>query len=91
MVFAASAREFDAHTGLAKYGAELSDDDDAGMLGDGAVGYSVVQENVRNVTSTGGEEVHNSVTEVGRSLLQYRDSRPPPDTVAYDSELDASD
>jgi hypothetical protein len=89
MVFAASAREFDAHTGLAKYGAELSDEDE-GLL-EGAVGYSVVQDNVRNVSTVGVDEVQDGVTRVGRSLLQYRDSRPPPDTVAYDSELDGSD
>jgi hypothetical protein len=92
MVFAASAREFDAHTGLAKYGAELSDDDEAGiMLGEGAAAYSVVQDYVRNVSTVEGGEVRNSATQAGRSLLRYRDSRPPLDTVAYDSELDASD
>jgi hypothetical protein len=81
MVFAASAREFDPHSGLAKYGMELSDDEDVDRpdVGAGAAqGY-------------GYDRVVHTVEGKERSYLQYRDERPPLDTVAYDSELDASD
>jgi len=97
MVFASSLREFDSHTGLAKYGMELSDGEedvyvdggrsnaDGGDISGGGEerkGYEVVPaHSVSGGKGLGAEH----------SLLRYQSYRPPPDTVAYDSELDRSD
>lgn len=85
MVFAAAPREFDASTGLAKYGAELSDDDDEMMHTDGRIEY----------VGGAGASFQAGAGQGGLGVSKmhaYRPSnRPPLDTVAYDSELDGSD
>lgn len=85
MTFASSLREFDEHTGLAKYGADLSDDDEQAMEG-GAM-YTVVPGNRGN----GNGRLEGSGTGQMASVLRYSSARPSLQTVAYDSELDASD
>ena len=86
MVFAAAPREFDPSTGLAKYGAELSDDDDDLMHTDGQiefVGSHATGEGIMGAFGTPG---------MAAKLHAFRPAhRPPLDTVAYDSELDGSD
>jgi len=88
MVFAAAPREFDASTGLAKYGAELSDDDDEMMHTDGRIEYVGGANSAGVSAGAGGAQGAASASK----LHAYRPSnRPPLDTVAYDSELDGSD
>lgn len=98
MVFAAAAREFDPHSGLAKYGADLSDDE--GFMDQGELVEAPVQggANFANASASAwmkglGQQAPcaPAMNQQAQRLHVYRSAKPPPDTVAYDSELDASD
>ncbi len=86
MVFGSTPREFDS-TGLPKYGAELSDDDEytnSYVEAD----HSYVEDISTAVSrSTGSEQPRWQV----RGNSNKASSNLSKDTVAYDSELDHSD
>lgn len=82
--FASDLKEFDLHTGLAKFGTELSDDDDDAP-GAGAMGSS--GERLECGWNVIGVNLHGLLGVDGR----FVDARPSRDTVAYDSDYDNSD
>lgn len=104
MVFAATAREFDPHSGLAKYGADLSDDEgfieQGGELVEaaGGSGTDVMWKGLMHQNGNLGSglgvcrEARDVQSQCQPNLKHvYRSVLPPADTIAYDSELDASD
>ena len=104
MTFASSIREFDIHTGLAKYGVELSDDeqDHIDSVSEKYTLYpSVVGSNMANNrkqssynttnTTTGTSNITTSSTSSSTTQLKYETIKPSLNTIAYDSELDHSD